>query len=227
MDVPVFPKLSPHHSDLLIMQAKEAEKAGADAIVAINSFGPTLHFDIYTRKPYMGSEFGFGWLSGPPIKPLAVRAVFDIAKSVQIPVIGVGGISTGKDAIEHIMAGASLVGVCTQAIIEGKNAFGRIAKEIATELDKMGFSSIEEIRGLYIKEMGKGQKIITKGGIARLIEEKCTGCKLCERVCQYNAIKMIKKETKKHLLPEINPNKCEACGLCVSICPTEALYLDL
>lgn len=226
MDVPVFPKLSPHHTDLLVSQAKEAENAGADAIVAINSFGPTLHFDIYTRRPFMGSEFGFGWLSGPPIKPLAVRAVFDIARNVNIPVIGVGGISTGKDAIEHIMAGAWAVGVCTQAIIEGKNAFGRIAKEIEEELDKMGFSSIEEIRGLYIKEMGKGQKVRTEGGVARLIEEKCTGCKLCERVCQYDAITMTKYEEKRHMLPLIDEGRCAACGLCVSICPTEALYLE-
>jgi len=226
MDVPVFPKLSPHHTDLLVSQAKEAEKAGADAIVAINSFGPTLHFDIYTRKPYMGSEFGFGWMSGPPIKPLAVRAVFDIARNVNIPVIGVGGISTGKDAIEHIMAGATIVGVCTQAIIEGKKAFGRIAREISEELDKMGFSSLEEIRGLYIKEMGAGQKVRIEGGIARLVEDKCTGCKLCERVCQYEAITMVKKEGIRHLLPEINGEKCAACGLCVSICPTDALYLE-
>ena len=226
MDIPVFPKLSPHHTDLLVEQAKEAEKSGADAIVAINSFGPTLSFDIYTRKPYMGSEFGFGWLSGPPIKPLAVRAVFDIARAVNIPVIGVGGISTGKDAIEHIMAGASAVGVCTQGIIEGKKAFGRIAQEIQDELDKMGFSSLEEIKGLYIKEMGMGQKIKTEGGIAKLIEQKCTGCKLCERVCQYEAISMVKKEGIRHLFPEINEEKCAACGLCVSICPTEALYLE-
>ncbi len=225
MDIPVFPKLSPHHTDLLVSQAKEAENAGADAIVAINSFGPTLHFDIYTRKPFMGSEFGFGWLSGPPIKPLAVRAVFDIARNVSIPVIGVGGISTGKDAIEHIMAGAWAVGVCTQAIIEGKKAFGRIAQEINDELDKMGFSSIEEIRGLYIKEFGKGQRVRTGGGIATLIEDKCTGCKLCERVCQYEAIKMEKKEGIRHMLPTIFEDKCAACGLCVSICPTEALYL--
>ncbi len=226
MDIPVFPKLSPHHTDLLVSQAKEAENAGADAIVAINSFGPTLHFDIYTRKPFMGSKYGFGWLSGPPIKPLAVRAVFDIARNVNIPVIGVGGISTGKDAIEHIMAGAWAVGVCTQAIIEGKNAFGRIAKEINEELEKMGFSSIEEIRGLYIKEMGKGQKVRTEGGVATLIEDKCTGCKLCERVCQYDAITMVKKEGIRHMLPNIDAKKCAACGLCVSICPTSALYLE-
>ncbi len=90
VDVPVFMKLSPHPNIQEIALA--LEEAGADALVMINSFGPCLGIDLETGLPLMGSKEGFGWLSGAAIKPLALRCVYDAARAVRIPVIGVGGV---------------------------------------------------------------------------------------------------------------------------------------
>jgi len=103
----------------------------------------------------MGSKEGFGWLSGPAIKPLALRCVYDAARAVKIPIFGVGGVSNGRDAAEMFMAGASAVQVCTEAILRGPSVYGRIAKELDAFLDKHGYQSIEEIKGLTIRRMAE------------------------------------------------------------------------
>lgn len=223
---PVFAKLSPHAPETLISQAKEAEQSGADGIVAINSLGPTLHFDIDTCSPYLGSQYGFGWISGPPIKPLAVRCVFDIARNVKIPVIGVGGISSGRDAIEHIMAGATAVQVCTAAIYEGPKVYGRIVKEMTEWMEEHGYKKLSQIRGLYIKKIGKrGQKVRIKGGHSKIDEKICKGCHICESSCVYKAISF-KWIDSVHEVAFVDEKKCMACGLCVSVCPVKAPKIE-
>jgi dihydroorotate dehydrogenase/NAD-dependent dihydropyrimidine dehydrogenase PreA subunit len=219
---PVFAKLSPHAPETLISQAKEAEDAGAEGIVAINSFGPTLHFDIDTCTPFLGSQYGFGWISGPPVKPLAIRCVFDLARNVKIPVIGVGGISSGRDAIEHIMAGATAVQVCTAAIYEGPKVYGRIVKEMAEWMERNGYKSLDEIRGLYLRKIGReGQKVRTSGGRSKIDEKLCKGCHTCETSCVYGAISFTWKDPL-YETAVIDEKKCMACGLCVSLCPVKA-----
>lgn len=220
----VFAKLSPHNPETLIEQAKEAETAGCDGIVAINSFGPTLHFDIDSCKPLLGSKFGYGWISGVPIKPLAVRCVFDIARNVKIPVIGVGGIFSGRDVIEHIMAGATAVQICTAYILEGVKVYPRILKEIIDWMKKNNVQSLSEIRGKYIKKIGNGQKVRTKGGYSKVDNDLCKGCHSCEPSCVYGAISF-KQKDEFHEVCFIDKNKCQACGLCVSICPTRAINI--
>ena len=148
VDVPVFMKLSPHPNIQEIALA--LEDAGADALVMINSFGPCLGIDIETGLPLMGSKDGFGWLSGAAIKPLALRCVYDAARAVRIPIIGVGGISNGRDAAEMLMAGASAVQVCTEAILRGPTVYAKIAGELNKFLDEHDYASVDEIRGLTI-----------------------------------------------------------------------------
>lgn len=109
LDVPVFVKLSPLGREM-VRAAQQAEEAGADGIVAINSFGPVLAIDPETQHLYVGGSDGYGWLSGPALKPLALRCVRDIARAVKVPVIGVGGIGRGIDVVEMLMAGASAAG---------------------------------------------------------------------------------------------------------------------
>ena len=124
VDVPVFMKLSPHPNIQEIALA--LEDAGADALVMINSFGPCLGIDLETGLPLMGSKEGFGWLSGAAIKPLALRCVYEAARVVKIPIFGVGGVSNGRDAAEMLMAGASAVQVCTEAILRGPTVYAKL-----------------------------------------------------------------------------------------------------
>ena len=152
LDVPVFVKMSPLGREMTAA-AQAAKAAGADAIVATNSLGPAFGLDIESGYPLMGGANGYGWLSGPAIKPLSVRCVFDIAQAVDLPIIGVGGVSRGEDAIEFIMAGASLVQVCTAAIMRGPGVYGTIASQLGAWLDHHGYASVGDIRRLAVKRM--------------------------------------------------------------------------
>ncbi|MEM3653861.1 MAG: 4Fe-4S binding protein [Candidatus Bathyarchaeia archaeon] len=221
VSIPVFAKLSPHTQEISSL-AKAVEKAGVDGIVAINSFGPCLHIDIETGKPYLGGENGYGWISGLPIKPLAIRCVAEIAKSVKIPVIGVGGIVSGNDIVEHIMAGASAVQVCTSAIIEGPSIFRRLVSELEEYMKSHKYDSIEDFKGIALKHLPK-KPIRTKSIPPKIDIEKCKGCGLCVTPCVYEAIKVEKRPGMRSPKAFIDIEKCYGCGLCVSLCPTMAL----
>ena len=148
IDVPLIAKLTPAAPDIAGI-AKACEDAGADAICAINTAGPGMIIDIESRCPVLA--FKTGGLSGPMIKPIAVRCVYDIFRSVSIPIIGLGGISTGKDAIEIIMAGAALVGIGTAVRYRGINVFDKVNKEINDWLTAHD-TTMEEIRGAAHRE---------------------------------------------------------------------------
>lgn len=128
---PVIVKLSPNVARIEPL-AMAAAEAGADAISLVNTF-VALSVDARTRRPRIGA--GFGGLSGPPIKPIALRMVYEAARTVNIPVIGMGGISSGEDAAEYLVAGASAVEVGT-ATFRDPAAPVRIARELGEFLER-------------------------------------------------------------------------------------------
>ena len=210
LDVPVWVKLSPHGQDLG-RAARLAAEAGADAIVAINSFGPVLALDVETGLPRLGGANGYGWLSGPAIKPLAVRCVREVARAVELPVIGVGGVSKGIDAVELLMAGASAVGVCTAAILRGPGIFGKIAGEIDAWLDAHGYASVRDVVGLSLRRAQPARLA------APLVKASCNGCGICETSCVYGAIHVVDGRIA------IDGERCTRCGLCLTRCRRDAM----
>lgn len=126
--------------------AKAAEKAGADAIAAVNSMGPGMIIDINTGKPVL--DFKMGGISGPALKPIAVRCVYDIYKSVKIPILGTGGITTGEDGIEMIQAGATAIGVGSAVYYRGMNAFKLICREMEMWMKENKVKNLDDIRGI-------------------------------------------------------------------------------
>ncbi|MCL4439422.1 MAG: nitronate monooxygenase, partial [Firmicutes bacterium] len=182
-------------------------------------FGPCLGIDVETGLPYMGSQEGYGWLSGPAIKPLALRCIFDAAKVVKIPIIGVGGISNGRDVAEMFMAGASAVQVCTAAILQGPQVYGKIVKELEEFLDSHGYTSVEEIKGLTIRKMTA--RTYRTSPVAPVVDEKrCKMCGICETSCAYGAISRADRLI-------IDAEKCFGCRLCVTRCKLRALAMPL
>lgn len=142
---PLILKLSPNVTDICFI-AKAVEEGGADAVSLINTlFG--MRIDVETGKPVLANIKG--GLSGPAVKPVAVRMVYDVARTIDLPIIGMGGIMSGKDAAEFIMAGASAIAVGTAALTD-PDAPIRILKELNTFMDEHGYSSVEELkRGLH------------------------------------------------------------------------------
>lgn len=212
---PVIVKLSPMRDMRAAAQA--AKEAGADAIAAINSFGPTMGIDIETGHPVMGSADGYGWMSGAALRPLAVRCIYDIAAAVDLPILGVGGVARGRDAIELMMAGAWAVQVCTAAILNGPTVFGKIAGEVDRWLDEHGYSSAADIRGLAHTRMAERAGVQTEASPPHLEPALCTGCRLCERSCVYHAITVVDG------IARLDAEKCWGCGLCVTRCAPRAL----
>lgn len=143
-DKPVIIKLSPISQNIAEI-AQAAEKAGADAINMGNTHGPGMVINIETKQPVL--DFKIGGVSGPAIKPIAVRCVYDLYKAVNIPIIGTGGITTGRDAIEMIMAGATLVGVGSSVYYDSIGVFNNINEEIKEFMQKEGYNSLKELKG--------------------------------------------------------------------------------
>jgi len=142
VDVPVWVKLTPNTADIVEL-GLAAQRGGADAVVAINTL-KAMAIDIETGYPILGNKFG--GLSGPAIKPVAVRCVFELSTQLEIPVIGVGGVSTWEDAVELIMAGACAVQVGT-ALQRGYEVFKEITEGLSGYLERKG-KTLEELRGL-------------------------------------------------------------------------------
>jgi len=139
---PVIVKLSPNVTAIEPL-ARAAEESGADAISLVNTF-VALAIDARTRRPRLGA--GFGGLSGPAVKPIALRLVYQAAQAVKIPVIGLGGIATGEDAAEFLVAGASAVEVGTATFWDPRSPV-RVARELGRFLRKEGVGNVREIVG--------------------------------------------------------------------------------
>ena len=141
--IPVSIKLSPNIADIREI-AHAAERAGADAITAINA-ASGMAIDIDARKPILSNKIG--GVSGPALKPIALRCVYQIYDTVKIPIIGTGGVSNGKDALEMVMAGATAVGVGTAVYYRGIEVFGEICKEMQEWMKTNNVKNLDEIRG--------------------------------------------------------------------------------
>jgi len=144
---PVIVKLSPNVTDIVEI-ARAAEEGGADAVSLINTV-LGMAIDLEREEPVLGNTFG--GLSGPAIKPIALRMVYQVASSLEIPVIGMGGIMSGRDALEFILAGASAVAVGTATLVDPQAPI-RILKELKDYLINRGYTRLAELQGKAIKK---------------------------------------------------------------------------
>jgi len=143
-NVPVFAKLTPNTSSISSL-AQAAERGGADAVVAINTLKGMV-ISPAAKMPILGNRVG--GLSGPAVRPVGVRSVYEIYEAVKIPVIGVGGIACGNDALEYIMAGARAVQIGTGVWTDGLGVFGKVCRELMQFMDENGYSDISEMVGV-------------------------------------------------------------------------------
>lgn len=140
---PLIVKLSPNVTDITEI-AKAAEAGGADALSLINTlFG--MRIDVYKRRPVLAQKMG--GFSGPAVKPVAVRMVYQVHKACKLPIVAMGGVSTGEDVAEFIMAGATMVATGTLNLTE-PDCPVRILKELNDFMEKTGVTDINEIRGI-------------------------------------------------------------------------------
>ena len=222
VDVPVVVKLSGTYAHVTKEWSIGVKESGADGIACSDALGPALSIDVRTGQPALGGPRGVGGLTGPAIMPITLRMTLDVAMMSGLPVIGVGGVTTADDVLQYVMAGATLVGVCTAGHMKGVDAYKQLIEKLEARMEALGISSLEEIRGLTIRRIearkAEGKVAVTERIVPTVKAENCTRCGACERVCAYDAIAVTDGNAAA-----INPEKCIGCGLCVSVCRFDAL----
>jgi dihydroorotate dehydrogenase (NAD+) catalytic subunit len=144
VDKPVLVKLTPNVTSVAEL-ARTAERGGADALTIMNTL-KAMAIDVETTMPILANRVG--GLSGSAVKPIALRHVFDVYEAVEIPILGCGGISDWRDAVEFLLAGASAVQIGTAVAVKGLGVFGEVVRGIRAYLKKKGLGSVGEIVGL-------------------------------------------------------------------------------
>lgn len=216
VSVPIWMKVSPNFPD--VEQLAISASRIVDGFVAINSYGPVLDFDVETGLPLLGSANGQGWMSGPPIQPIALRIVYQIASVQEKPVIGVGGIERGVDAVKFVMAGAAAVQICSAAVKHGHQVYGKVAQEVGDWLDSHGYGSLSEIRGLYQKRVAQ-QRTYQGIPVMTVHEDLCTGCEACLPRCIQGALYF------DDPVMRVRNGNCIGCGFCADFCAHGAMEL--
>ena len=196
--------------------ARAAVAGGANAIAGINTLPNTLAaIDIETGKPGLPILGAYG---GAGLRHLAMGAVVQIRKAVSVPVLGIGGIFTWRHAVEMIMAGASLVGLGTSALLGGSAIFKEMTSGIKKFMDSHNYARVEDMCGIALPHVYTLEDVPEFDLVAHINIDACTLCGLCLEVCAYGAIELEPE-------PVVIKDKCVACSLCYNICPTEAVTL--
>ncbi|MBN1486834.1 MAG: dihydroorotate dehydrogenase, partial [Anaerolineae bacterium] len=145
--IPVAVKLAPNVPGIARIAAAVVA-AGADAITAVNTM-PGMVIDASAGRPVLSNRVG--GISGPALKPIALRCVADIARTVAVPIIGTGGVTTGRDAAEMLMAGATAVGIGSALWYRGPDAMGEIAEELRAFMAQHHYATLAQLRGLAVQ----------------------------------------------------------------------------
>jgi dihydropyrimidine dehydrogenase (NAD+) subunit PreA len=222
--LPVIVKLTPNVADIK-PPALAAHRGGADAVSLINTVNSVMGVDLDSLLiyPNTGGTGSHGGYCGPAVKPIALHMVAEIARNAamkDLPISGIGGISTWKDAAEFIALGAGNVQVCTAAMTYGFKIVGEMCSGLAEYMDAKGFANIEAFRGRAVPSIVDWNALdLNHVEKARIDQELCIRCGRCHVVCEDTSHQAITamKDGARHF--EVIDAECVGCNLCVSVCP--------
>jgi len=228
-DLPLLVKLTPNVTDIVPI-ANAAVKGGADAISAINTVESLIGIDIETATP-LPIAYGidkteqmstYGGFCGPAVKPIGLRFVSQIAKAhPNIPISGIGGIENWSSAIEYLMVGARTLQVCTAVMWHGFSIIKDMTSGLTEFMERKGYESLDSMIGKALPKI-TSWTALTKlpPVVARIIAEKCTGCKECVIACADGGFVAIQMRDKTAV---VKNDKCDGCGLCAIVCDYDAV----
>jgi dihydropyrimidine dehydrogenase (NAD+) subunit PreA len=225
VNIPVFVKLTPNVTDIICM-AKAAQNGGADGIAAINTVQCLIGINLDTMEPLPSVDgySTYGGYSGLAVKPIGLRAVSQIAKNIDLPIFGIGGISSWEHAVEYLLLGASSVQICTAVMIKGYGIIINLIEGLERYMQNKNIKTISELKGKSLDRIKDHSVLSVAKRVVQLKNELCIRCGECVRVCcdaGYDALKL----EKKQLI--IDYEKCDGCSLCTIICPQKALSFDI
>ena len=223
---PVIVKLTPNITDVRY-PARAARRGGADAISLINTLNSItgVDLDTFTPRPDVGGRSSHGGYCGPAVKPIALNMVAEVAKDpeVELPVSGIGGIASWKDAVEFLLLGATTVQVCTAVMHYGFRIVEDLIDGLDAYLDEKGFRSVRELTGRAKPNVTRWEELdLNYQIIAHIDYDKCIGCGLCYLACNDGAHQSIAAEPEHgRTRVTILEDHCVGCNLCNLVCPVE------
>lgn len=230
-ELPVIVKLSPAAPSLGEL-ARRLEDAGADGFTMGDAHGPALRVDIESGRPTVltygeGLPFlnsskllkdnpsGEGWLSGAAILPFTLQRVSVLRRATSLPIIGLGGVTRWQDAIEMVLVGATVVGICSAAILQGPQVIGKISRGVDGYLAAHHLDGVAALSG---RALGVMREEIPQPKALTFDLASCSHCGRCESVCPYGARSF--DEAGEAVVDE---DACHRCGLCVTTCSQHAI----
>ena len=222
--LPVIVKLTPNITDIR-QPARAAKKGGADAVSLINTINSIMGVDpaTLTMSPSVGNKGSHGGYCGPAVKPIALNMVAEIARdpyTAGLPISGIGGIGTWRDALDYIALGSGTVQVCTAAMVYGFKIVQEMKDGLSNYMDEMGFESVSEIVGKAVPSVSDWQYLnFNHVSKAVINQDACIGCGRCHIACEDTSHQAITHSVngKRHF--EVIDSECVGCNLCVTICP--------
>ena len=222
--LPVIVKLTPNITDIR-HPARAAKNGGADAVSLINTINSIMGVDPYslTMSPSTGGKGSHGGYCGPAVKPIALNMVAEIARdplTAGLPISGIGGVGTWRDAVDYIALGAGNVQVCTAAMVYGFKIVQEMKDGLSNYMDEMGFTSIEDFRGKAIPTVSDW-RYLNLNHISKAVinQDSCIQCGRCHIACEDTSHQAIlaTKNGQRHF--EVREDECVGCNLCVVVCP--------
>lgn len=223
--LPVIVKLTPNITDVR-HPARAAKAGGADAVSLINTINSIMGVDLdrMVMSPSTDGWGSHGGYCGPAVKPIALNMVAEIARDAQtagLPISGIGGITTWRDAAEYIALGCGTVQVCTAAMVYGFKIVQDMCDGLSNFMDEHGYATLDDFKGQAVPAV-KDWKNLNLNHIEKAVinQDACIQCGRCHVVCEdtsHQAITFTKEGGVRKF--EINEAECVGCNLCVSICP--------
>ena len=224
--MPVIVKLTPNITDIRY-PARAAHEGGADAVSLINTITSIVSVDLDTMapEPTIDGKGSHGGYCGPAVKPVALNMVAQIARDPEtqgLPISGIGGITTWRDAAEFMALGAGNVQVCTAVMTYGFKIIREMVEGLEAWMDEKGYRSIDDFVGLAAANVSDWQyfnlNYVTK---ARIDQDLCIQCGRCHIVCEDTSHQAITHTVNGERRFEVIDEECVGCNLCVCVCPVE------
>jgi dihydropyrimidine dehydrogenase (NAD+) subunit PreA len=225
--IPVITKLTPNvHS--VVPTARAAVEGGTDALSLINTIQSVTGVDLDTLvpNPYVAGKSVFGGYCGPAVKPIALKMLTTVAQddvTSRVPISGIGGISTWKDAVEFMLLGATSVQVCTAVMNHGFRIVEDMCEGLNNWMDEKGFEKTTDFIGKSVEKITHWEDLdINYHHIAKIDQDKCIHCGLCFIACEDTSHQSIEVERgNPYNNYTVKDEECVGCNLCKLVCPVD------
>ena len=222
--LPVIVKLTPNITDIK-QPARAAQRGGADAVSLINTINSIMGVDpdTLTMSPSTGGMGSHGGYCGPAVKPIALHMLAEIARDPatrHMPISGIGGVGTWRDALDFIALGAGTVQVCTAAMVYGFKIVQEMNDGLSNYLDSKGFKSVDELIGRAVPTVTEWRHLnLNHISKAVINQDLCIQCGRCHIACEDTSHQAITNMVDGQRRFQVKEEECVGCNLCVTVCP--------